>query len=159
MTTGQKGTRSGTPQKRNEVKREKALAELAKGESVKAVAASLKVKRDTVASWRDSADGQRYLAEARTKRAADLANAARLAKQLLEDNATRAAQVLVDAMGSEAPTVRVMAARSLLDRVGVPVGREGRATITPGDGPDLSRLTTEQLVTFDELMRRARGEA
>lgn len=135
-----------------------ALQLLAGGETVAGTARALKQRENTVRDWRDSPDGQRTLAEARTKRAADLANASTAAKRLLEDNATLAAQTLVDGLRAKAPTVRVASARALLDRVGVPVVREVKATVTQ-EGVDLSRLSTDELVRLDELMRRARGEA
>mgnify|MGYP000609006259 CR=1 FL=1 len=155
MTAGKRKRAQGThtPDKRDE-----ALRLLAEGYTVAAAARAVKTRENTVRDWRDSPDGQRLLAEARAQRAADIANAVARARQLLEDNAVLAAQALVDNLKSSAPSVRTGAARNILDRVGVPVVREIRGTVTQ-EGVDPSRLTTEELLELDRLNRKVRGEA
>ncbi len=155
MTAGKRKRAQGThtPDKRDE-----ALRLLAEGYTVAAAARAVKTRENTVRDWRDSPEGQRLLAEARAQRAADIANAAARARQLLEDNAVLAAQALVDNLKSSAPSVRTGAARNILDRVGVPVVREIRGTVTQ-EGVDPSRLTTEELLELDRLNRKVRGEA
>lgn len=155
MTAGKRKRAQGThtPDKRDE-----ALRLLAEGYTVAAAARAVKTRENTVRDWRDSPEGQRLLAEARAQRAADIANAVARARQLLEDNAVLAAQALVDNLKSSAPSVRTGAARNILDRVGVPVVREIRGTVTQ-EGVDPSRLTTEELLELDRLNRKVRGEA
>lgn len=130
---------------------------LAEGNTVSFVAQTVRVKRDTVASWRDSIEGQKMLAEARAARAADIANAVARARQLLEDNAVLAAQTLVDNLKSSAPSVRTGAARTLLDRIGIPVVREVKASVT-SSGLDLSKLSTAEVLELDRLTQKAKGE-
>lgn len=137
--------------------REKALALLAEGQTLAAVAEQVKVRAKTVAAWRDSPEGQRVLDDAREKRAAALESAASKARRILEEAAARAAMVLVDQLDASAPNVKVRAAREILGRVGVPTLTESRVTVAD-DGLDLSRLSLEELQQLDALNRRARGE-
>lgn len=159
--TAQKKAQPGGQKRRGrplpDAVREKALALLAEGQTVVAVAAAVKVKRDTVAAWRDSPEGQRVLDDAREKRAAALESAASKARRILEEAAARAAMVLVDQLDASAPNVKVRAAREILGRVGVPTLTESRVTVAD-DGLDLTRLSLEELQQLDALNRRARGE-
>lgn len=158
--SGQKKAQPGGQKRKGrplpEARRVEALNLLAEGHTVTAVAAQVKVKRDTVAAWRDSPEGQKVLDDARQKRAEALKGAAAKARAVLDDAAVRASQVLVDALGASAPNVRVRAAREILGRVGVPTLTESRVTVND-DGADLSRLSLEELRTLDELNRKARG--
>lgn len=147
-----KATGTHTPDKRDE-----AMRLLAEGNTVAFVARELRLRYNTVIDWRDSPEGQQILREARAKRAADLSSAAARARQILEDNATRAAQTLVDLMDSKAPSVRASAARTLLDRVGVPVVKEVRASVNARSF-DLSKLSTEELLSLDRITEKARTE-
>lgn len=139
-----------------EALRVRALAMLAEGNTVAAAAAAVKVKPHTVAAWRDSPEGQKLLADAREKRAAEMAGAAKKARAVLDEAAVQAAQVLADGLFAKAPNVRIRAAREILGRVGVPTLTESRVTVND-DGADLSRLSLEELKTLDELNRKARG--
>ena len=60
-------------------------------------------------------------------------------------------------MDSKAPSVRASAARTLLDRVGVPVVKEVRASVS-ARGFDLSKLSTEELLSLDRITEKARTE-
>lgn len=155
MTAGKRKRAQGThtPDKRDE-----ALRLLAEGYTVAAAARAVKTRENTVRDWRDSPDGQRLLAEARAQRAADIANAVARARQLLEDNAVLAAQALVDNLKSSAPSVRTGAARTLLDRIGIPVVREVKASVT-STGLDLSKLSTAEVLELDRIMEKAKGDA
>ena len=154
MSDGKRKRAQGThtPDRRDE-----ALRMLAEGHTVAAAARAVKTRENTVRDWRDSPDGQRLLAEARAQRAADIANAVARARQLLEDNAVLAAQALVDNLKSTAPSVRTGAARNILDRVGVPVVREVKASVT-SSGLDLSKLSTAEVLELDRLTQKAKGE-
>jgi transposase len=138
-------------------RRDEALRLLVDGHTIASAARTVKATENTVREWRDSPEGQKLLAEARAKRAADLANAAARARQILEDNAARAAQTLVDLLYSKAPSVRASAARTLLDRVGVPAVKEVRASVA-ARGFDLTKLSTDELLELDRITEKARTE-
>jgi hypothetical protein len=141
------------PRKGGPEARAAALLLLSEGFTVTYAAAEVGVRINTVRAWRDSDEGRRVLAAAREKKADALAGSVGSARQLLEDNALRAAHTIVDNLESPAPSVRNAAARTLLDRVGVPAVRE--VLMQAAAGPDLSKLTADELADLERLLEKA----
>jgi hypothetical protein len=128
---------------------------LAEGFQVLAVAEQLSVDRATVLRWRDSPEGARELAAARSARAASFANAAEDARRILREATAKAAQVLVEQLDDDDPAARSLAARTILDRVGVPRTERVEAVVAPAR--DLSKLTDDELAQLEALRAKARG--
>lgn len=128
---------------------------LAEGYQVTAVGEQLGVDRKTVERWRDSPEGARELAAARAARAAAFANAAEDARRILREATAKAAQVLVEQLDAQDPETRSLAARTILDRVGVPRTERVEAVVAPA--ADLSRLTDDELAQYEALRAKARG--
>lgn len=120
----------------------RALVMLVEGCSVTYVAETLEVSRPTVRRWRDSPDGQVEIARARKARETMYLDAAESARRTFRENLDRAAQVLVDHLDDPDPAVASVAARTMLDRMGVP--RAERIEQAPAP-MDLSALTTEEV--------------
>lgn len=135
--------------------RAQAMALLAEGHQVLAVAEELGVDEKTVRRWRDSPEGAKELAAARAARAATFANAAEDARRILREATAKAAQVLVEQLDAADQETRSLAARTILDRVGVPRTERVEATVAPAVG--LSRLTDDELAQFEALHAKARG--
>lgn len=136
-------SRKGGPEARVE-----AMRLLAEGEQVASVARQFGVRDNTVRDWRDSPGGQIELNAARKAREASFADAAEDARRILRENAAKAAQVIADQLNDADPAVRSLAARTLMDRIGVP--RTQRVESVEPEGPDLSALSDED---FAELRR------
>jgi transposase len=128
---------------------------LAEGLRVLDVAEQLGVDEKTVRRWRDSPEGAKELAAAREARAATFANAAEDARRVLREATARAAQVLVEQLDESDPAARSLAARTILDRVGVPRTERVEAVVAPA--ADLSRLTDDELAQYEALRAKARG--
>lgn len=132
---------------------------LAEGYAVRAVGRMLKVQPATILNWRDLPEGQQYLAAARKSREAAYADAVADAARILRDNATKAAQTLVDTledpMGSRRPPTQVKAATEILDRIGLP--RTERVETKDTTAPDLSALSDEELTLYEALTRKITG--
>ncbi len=136
--------------------RVEAMRLLAEGYTASSVAQQLGVDRGTVREWRDSPEGQRELAAARKAREDSFAEAIEDSRRVLRDGAVRAAQVLVDQLDDTDPAVAASAARTLLDRVGVP--RTERVEVKSDDsGEDLSRLSDEEFAEYERLAEKAKG--
>lgn len=131
--------------------RAEAMRLLAEGFTLTSVAATLDVDRGTVREWRDSPAGQAELAAARKAREAAFADAAEDARRVLRAAAPRAAQELVDQLDDRDPAVRSLAARTLLDRVGVP--RTQRIEQVPGQ-EDTSALSDDELAAYEAAKRK-----
>lgn len=132
-----------------------AVAMLAEGYRVGAVARHLGVRRQTIADWRDSPEGQRLLDAARKTREAELAESRDGALRILREAAPLAAQRLVDRLASSAPFEATTAAEAILARVGVPRSTKVEATVEPG--VDLSKLSDDEIATLEALHAKARG--
>jgi len=146
------GKASTTPLERGGPEaRTEAMRLLAEGFTLTSVAGSLGVDRGTVREWRDSPAGRAELTEARKARAASFADAAEASRRTLREAADRAAQELVDQLDDNDPSVRSLAARTILDRVGVP--RTQRIEQVPGE-VDTSMLTDEELTQYEAFQRK-----
>lgn len=132
-----------------------AMTMLADGHRVGAVARRLEMRRQTLADWRDSPEGQRLLDEARKAREAQLAEGRDAALRILREAAPLAAQRLVDRLASSAPFEATTAAEAILARVGVP--RMTKVETRTEPGIDLSRLTDDEIATLEALHAKARG--
>lgn len=131
-----------------------AMTMLADGHRVGAVARRLGMRRQTLADWRDSPEGQRLLDEARKAREAKLAGGREAALRILREAAPLAAQRLVDRLASAVPFEATGAAEAILARVGVPRSTKVEATVEPG--LDLSALSDDELATLESLHAKAR---
>lgn len=130
------------------------MALLAEGYSITAVAAEMKVKRDTIVRWRDTVEGQRSLAKHRAARVEALKGTAEKARAILESGAVSAADALVELVASGSAKDRIRAAATLLDRIGVP--RTERVEATVGTDEDLTALTDDELAEYERLTAKAR---
>lgn len=134
-----------------------AMRRLAEGELMASVARALGVRENTIRDWRDSPDGARELAAARKAREASFADAVEGARRIVRENLERAAQVLADQLGHPDPGVCSLAARTLLDRGGVP--RTERVESAPAVEEDLSTLTDEEFATLRAIKAKLKGKA
>ena len=131
-----------------------AMRRLAEGELMASVARALGVRENTIRDWRDSPEGQRELAAARKAREASFADAVEGARRIVRENLERAAQVLADQLGHPDPGVCSLAARTLLDRGGVP--RTERVETQAKTDEVLEQLTDDELATYEALKKKAR---
>ena len=136
--------------------RELAMAMLAQGWHLNDVAATLKITRGTVRRWRDCPEGQRMLSEAKAQRAEAVASALGDAKEILRAHTVQAARVLVDKLRDAKPFEALTAADAILSRVGLP--KASKVEMDLRAQTDLSRLTPEELDTYERLTRKAMGE-
>lgn len=134
--------------------RDVAMALLAEGYSVTAVAAEMKVKRETVIRWRETVDGQKALAKHRASRTEALKGTADRARAILEAGAIQAAETLVELVGTGPSKDRIRASATLLDRIGVP--RTERLEVE-APGEDLTALTDDELAELERLRAKAKG--
>lgn len=132
----------------------RALVMLVEGCSVTYVAETLKITRPTVRRWRDSPEGQVEIARARKARADAYLDAAEAARRTFRENLDRAAQVLVDHLDDPDPAVASVAARTMLDRMGVPRAERVENVAAP---MDLSKFTAEELEQWGALLVKAGG--
>lgn len=126
---------------------------LAEGYRVGAIARHLGVRRQTIADWRDSPEGQRLLDAARKAREAQIAESRDAALRVLREAAPLAAQRLVDALTAP-PPASVGAAEAILARVGLPRSTKVEATMEPA--LDLGALTADELAALEALHAKAR---
>lgn len=134
--------------------RAEAMRLLAEGHMVVTVAEQVGVAEKTVRRWRDSPDGQAALRKVREARAAQFRDAAEGARRIIRESLEAAAQVLVDDLRSTDPEVRNRAARTLLDRGGVP--RTERVETATVDPVDLSKLDDDELREWKRLRAKAK---
>lgn len=125
----------------------------AEGFNVSEVARRVGVSRQTASEWRNHRALEEVSAE-KEKRAAAFEDSVAPARAKLKAGALRAAEVLVDQLDSTDPAVASAAARTLLDRVGVP---RAEVVVAEAGLPDLSGLTPEELDAFEGLMRKIGG--
>lgn len=134
--------------------RDVAMSLLAEGYSVTAVAAEMKVKRETVIRWRETVEGQKSLAKHRAARTEALKGTAERARAILEAGAAQAAETLVELVGAGPSKDRIRAAATLLDRIGVP--RTERVEVEAAT-EDLTGLTDDELAELERLRAKAKG--
>jgi transcriptional regulator with XRE-family HTH domain len=120
---------------------------------VSEIARRLGVARETVSRWLNHTAVEAVEAE-KEARAQEFKDSVAAAREKLKAGAARAAEVLVNQLEAGDPAVAAAAARTLLDRVGVP-----RAEVVhSGEVPlDLSGLTDAELADFERLTRKAGG--
>ena len=133
------------------VARAEAMRLLATGFTITAVSKQLKVGRGPVVAWRESPDGKAEFTAFLKERDKQLREAADGALRILRDGADKAARVLVEQLGDRDPSVRSLAARTLLDRVGVP--RTERIETAPAP-IDTSGLSDEELEVLAKIGAR-----
>jgi hypothetical protein len=129
----------------------RALIMLIEGCSITYVAETLEISRPTVRRWRDSPEGQAEITKARKARADAHRDASEAALRTLRENADKAAQVLVDQLDDDDPAVASVAARTVLDRIGVPRTERIETQAAP---MDLSKLSTEELEQWATLLAK-----
>lgn len=123
------------------------------GMSVTHIARRLGVARETVSRWINHTAVE-AVAQERAARAAEHRDAVAAARETLRAAAERAAAVLVAQLEDSDPAVSSAAARTLLDRVGVPRAEVVQAAPSP---LDLSGLSAAELDSLEGLLSRVGG--
>lgn len=136
--------------------RELAMAMVAEGWHLNDVAATLGINRNTVRRWRDCPEGQEMLAKAKARRAAAVATSLDDAKEILRSATVQAARTLVDKLRDTKPFEALTAADAILSRVGLP--KASKVEMDLRAATDLSRLSPEELDTYERLTRKAMGD-
>jgi len=132
-----------------------AILLLAEGLSVAEVARRVGVRRQTVSGWKNH-HATEALAVERERRKAGMEDALQDARRELRDATHKAAKVLVTQLESSDPAVALAAAKTLLDRAGLPRVEVVQSETRP---LDLSGLTEEELSQFEALLSRVGGGA
>lgn len=126
---------------------------LGEGLTVTEVARRLDLSRQTVSVWKNHVVAP-AVAEEEARRAESFSDSVAEARAKLAAGALKAAEVLVEQLDSKDPAVRSLAARTLLDRVGVP--RTERVEVeVPTE--DLTALTDDELAELERLRAKAKG--
>lgn len=125
----------------------------AEGVTVSDIARRLGVARETVSRWVNHRATEAVAAEVE-KRAKAFEDSVAPARAALKASALRAAEVLVAHLEDPDASVASAAARTLLDRVGVP---RAEVVLQEAEALDLSGLTDAELVEFERLARKAGG--
>ena len=128
-----------------------AMRLLAEGLNVSAVAERIGAHRDTVRKWRESPEGMAELEAARAAQAEVYRDTVAEARAELKSLAQRAVRALAEDLDSGDAELRHKAARTILDRVGLP--RTERHEVVPVQ-EDLSRLSDEEV----EMLRVIRAK-
>jgi predicted transcriptional regulator len=123
------------------------------GLTVSDIARRLGVARETVSRWVHHKAVEAVAAE-RAARAAEHRDAVAAARETLRAAAERAAAVLVAQLEDSDPAVASAAARTLLDRVGVPRAEVVQTAPSP---LDLSGLSAAELDSLEGLLSRVGG--
>ena len=135
--------------------RAEAMRLLVEGMPVGEVADALGVDRHTVAKWKNSPEGYQQLAAARKAREAVYRDVVADGVRKIREATDRAIDVLVEQLDHKDPEVRSLAARTLLDRGGIP--RTQRIENANGTGFDWSKLSPEELRAARELQRKVQA--
>lgn len=133
--------------------RAEAMRLLVEGMPVGEVAEVLGVDRGTVAKWKNTPDGYRQLAEARRARESVYRDAAADGVRKIREAVDKAIDVLVDQLDHRDPEIRSLAARTLLDRGGIP--RTQRVENAGASSFDYSKLSPDELRAVREAQRKA----
>ena len=131
--------------------RARAMRLLAEGFNVSAVAEQVGVNRNTVMAWRASEGGKAELEAARAAQAEVYRDTVAEARAELKSLAQRAVRALAEDLDSGDAELRHKAARTILDRVGLP--RTERHEVVPVQ-EDLSKLSDEEV----EMLRVIRAK-
>lgn len=132
----------------------RAMELLSEGYAIQSVADALGVTRQTIYEWRDSPTGQDALKAARAERSQAFRDTVNEARSELKSLALRAVRVLGEDLVSEDPEVRQRAAKTVLDRVGLP--RTERHELVP-QREDLSRLSDDEVEALRALRAKLEG--
>lgn len=125
---------------------------LAEGLTVVSVAERLGCSRMTVADWRDSPDGAAELARATAERRREFEDTVAPARAKLKHLAMRAVEVLATQLESTNADVASKAARTILDRVGLPRAERVEVSVAQRN---LSALSDDELRIYDALNEKA----
>ena len=125
---------------------------LVEGMPVGEVADLLGVDRHTVSQWKNSPEGYRVMSDARKAREAVYRDVIADGVRKIREATDRAIDVLVEQLDHRDPEVRSLAARTLLDRGGIP--RTLRTENANGTGFDYSKLSPEELRAVREAQRK-----
>lgn len=148
------GDTPATPARDSADARTEAMRLLSEGLSVTEVARRVGASRQTVSKWKNHT-ALPELAAAREVRAQTFEDAVTGARATIRDNTLKAAQVLVDQLADPDPAIRAAAARTLLDRGGLP--RVEVVETGPTLPLDLSGLTDDELAVVERVLLRSKG--
>lgn len=137
--------------------RDQAIQLLAERHSVAGTARILGVRKSTIQRWRDHPEAQRRLAAARAARDAAFLDAIEDSRRILREAIAHATQRVVDLLDDPSPEIRLRAALAIQDRAGLPSVARAEVTAAVTTGPDLGRLSVEQLEALRDLAEAARG--
>lgn len=127
---------------------------LAEGFTATSIAERLNVSRRVVMAWRDSPEGAEDLAQARAEREQEFRDTFKEARDKLKSLSLRAVEVLAKQLDSGDEDVAGKAARTVLDRVGLP--RTERHELVP-QREDLSRLSDDEVEALRALRAKLEG--
>ena len=135
--------------------RAEAMRMLVAGMPIGEVADALGVDRGTITAWKHSPEGYSVLAEARKAREAVYRDAVADGVRKIREATDKAIDVLVDQLDHSDPEVRSLAARTLLDRGGIP--RTQRLETSAAPAVDYGKLSPDELRAVRELQRKAQA--
>ena len=125
---------------------------MAEGYTVRAVSGSMGVNEKTIYRWMETPDGKADLDRARAQRLRAFEDTVAPARQQLKSLALRAVQVLAEQLESGDEDVASKAARTILDRVGLPRAERVEVSVAQRN---LSALSDDELRLYDALNEKA----
>ena len=140
------------PRKAGPSARADAMRLLAEGHSVRSAAALVDVNEATVHRWRQSDEGKAELEAAQRVRARVFEDTVAHARTRLKSLAERAVEVLAEQLESGDEDTAGKAAKTILDRVGLP--RTERLELS-AERLNLSALSDDELRVYEMLRRKA----
>ena len=140
------------PRKAGPSARADAMRLLAEGHSVRSAAALVDVNEATVHRWRQSDEGKAELEAAQRVRARVFEDTVAHARTRLKSLAERAVEVLAEQLESGDEDTAGKAAKTILDRVGLP--RTERLELG-AERLNLSALSDDELRVYEMLRRKA----
>ena len=135
--------------------RGEAMRLLAEGLPVVDVAEACGVDEKTVRRWKSSPEGYQQLAAARKAREAVYRDVAADGVRKIREAVDKAIDVLVEQLDHRDPEVRSLAARTLLDRGGIP--RTQRLETSAAPAVDYTKLSPDELRAVREAQQKARA--
>ena len=130
----------------------RAMGLLSEGYTVSSVAENLGLSRQTVTVWRDSPEGKALLSAACADRDREFRDTVTEARARLKSLAERAVEVLAEQLESGDEDTAGKAAKTILDRVGLP--RTERLELG-AERLNLSALSDDELRVYEMLRRKA----
>ena len=128
---------------------------LVEGMPVGEVADLLGVDRHTVSQWKNSPEGYRVMSDSRKAREAVYRDVAADGVRKIREAVDKAIDVLVEQLDHRDPEVRSLAARTLLDRGGIP--RTQRLETSAAPAVDYTKLSPDELRAVREAQQKARA--